>query len=242
VAIKCSGPDAGHVYLFDDDGRDDLPDEKLVPQDVPPGIDHRGDSMKRYVELRRAGRLPAKPQDQVILAPSGLKCLLFRLASSFEEFLDGLQTPDEVFRHARQSRSRKRGYRPLNRLYRLLREAGDRPYAIDFDRRRRVIWLTRGEMQAGAREDDGQIRVSYLEDLSDRGWPPEQVAALTKAGDNITSLICTPEEAVALIEGVMSGERPTCVPKRSAEANAAEDRGRRTGSSGFTIAQRGRRR
>jgi hypothetical protein len=145
VAIKCSGSDVGHVYLFDEDGQAELTDDVVErgAADIPSHLHHWYASMKRYYELRRAGRLPPKPADEIIHAPSGLKTFLFRLANSFDEFLEALQRPEERLggRPAPPTPSRTRVPRPLNRLYRLLREAGDRPYVIDFDRRRRILWL-----------------------------------------------------------------------------------------------------
>jgi hypothetical protein len=228
VAIKCSGSDVGHVYLFDDDGRVEWTDDvgERSAANTPSHLQHLYASMKRYYALRRAGRLPPKPAAEIIQAPSGLKVFLFRLASSFEEFLDALQRPEERLgrRPTPPIHGRTRGPRPLNRLYRLLREAGDRPFAIDFDRRRRVIWLMRGPQRAGVgEEEDGRVQVCYLSSEVD-----------------LMNELCTPEEAVALLEGIMSRTRLHYVPKPAAEPAAAPDRGgraafrdpRRTGRRG----------
>src|SRR5262249_7909074 len=156
-------------------------------------------SMKRYFELRRAGRLPAKPDEQIIVAPSGLKVVLFRLASSFEEFLAALQSPEGRLgrRPNPPARSRAGGPRPLNRLSRLLGDAWVHPYTIDFDRRRRVIWFTCGPNRAGAAEEEGgRIRVSYQSSEVD-----------------VDSELCTPEEGVAFIEAIMSRKRLEYIPR-----------------------------
>jgi hypothetical protein len=91
VAIKCSGSDVGHVYLFDDAGQAELKKIPVRPAEVPTHLQHRYTTMERYFKLRRAGRLPPKPDNEIIVAPSGLQTVLFRLATSFDEFLDALQ-------------------------------------------------------------------------------------------------------------------------------------------------------
>jgi hypothetical protein len=148
-------------------------------------------------------RLPAKPDDEIIVAPSGLTVVLFRLATSFEESLTALDRPEERLgrRPNPPPRNRAGGPRPLNRLYRLLGDAGDHPYTIDFDRRRRVIWFACGLNRAGAaEEEDGQIRVCYQSSEVD-----------------MHSELCTPDEAVALIEAIMSRPRLIYLPKPAAE-------------------------
>jgi hypothetical protein len=204
VAIKCSGSDVGYVYLFDDAGQVELEDIPVQLADVPTHLQHRYTTMERYFELRRAGPLPAKPEDQVIVAPSGLKVVLFRLATSFDEFLDALQRPGVLGGGwpSPATHGRVRGLRPLNRLYRLLPEAGDRPYAVDFGRQRRVVSFTCGSNWAGAgEEEDGRVQVCY------------QASELTS---DVQSELCTPEEALALVEAIMSRKRLNYVPKPAA--------------------------
>lgn len=79
--LKCSGKDAGSVYMHDHEGRSAWPDKmfydmfsKLQPK------------IKDYLELRRRGQLPKKPKgyDHV-----------YRLASTFSEFVNGLKATDE---------------------------------------------------------------------------------------------------------------------------------------------------
>jgi hypothetical protein len=214
VAIKCGGSDAGHVYLFDEEGRAEGDNPEQLPV-VPAHL--RCPSMERYLELRRARRLPAKPDDQVIVAPSGLKVALFRLATSFEEFVAALQRPEERLgrRPNPPPRSRAGAARPLNRLYCLLGDGGDHPYTIDFDRRRRVIWFACGLNRAGAaeEEEDGRIRVCYQSSEVD-----------------MHSEWCTPDEAVALIEAIMSRPRLIYLPKPAAEPAPPPGRGGVTAS------------
>jgi hypothetical protein len=213
VAIKCRGADAGHVYLFDEAGQAEVEELPVRLANVPTHLQHRYKTMERYFKLRRAGRLPAKPDREIIVTPSGLKVVLFRLATSFDEFIAALQHYGEP-RPAADGRARDP--RPLNRLYRLLPEAGDRPYAVDFGRQRRVISFTRGPNWAGAaEEEDGRLQVCY------------QTSELT---DDLHSELCTPEEAVALIEAIMSRNRLVYVPKPAAELAATPDRGGLTAS------------
>jgi hypothetical protein len=205
VAIKCSGSDVGQVYLFDEIGLAEVPDDEVERSaaSIPAHLQHLYASKKRYYARRRAGRLPPKPADEIIHAPSGLKVFLFRLASSFEEFLTALQRPEERLGGppTPPTRGRTRRARPLNRLYRLLHEAAGRRFAIEFDRRRRVVWVTRGPQRAGVgEEEDGRVGVCYLSSDVD-----------------LRNELCTPEEAVALIEGIMSRTRLYYVPKPAAE-------------------------
>jgi len=194
VALKCSGAGAGHIYLLDDYGTADLPEEKVPTPNSPTAMKDCFRTLRRYFELQRVGRLPLKPEHEVITTSSGLRTVLFRLARSFEEFIDALQRPEErLIRVPKLPKPKKlRWPRPLNRLYHLLLEAGNRPYAIAFDRRRRVLWCTNGEFRAGVGEvDDGQVRVSYQ---------PNPV--------DIHSQVCVPERAAQLIEEVMAGGHP----------------------------------
>jgi hypothetical protein len=218
VAIKCSGSDVGHVYLFDDAGQAELKKMPVRPAEVPTHLRHRYATMERYFKLRRAGRLPPKPGDEIIVAPSGLQTVLFRLATSFDEFLAALQrygVPGGGWPNP-ATHGRVRGPRPLNRLYRLLPGAGDRPYAVDFGRQRRVISFTCGPNWAGAgEEEDGRVQVCY------------QTSELT---EDLKSELCTPEEAVVLVEAIMSRKWLHHVPRPAADRATTPDRGGVTAS------------
>jgi hypothetical protein len=79
--LKCSGPDRGHVYLHDKEGRSAWPDE-MFRQSFPnlsPKIEH-------YLALRKEGKMPKKPKgyDHV-----------YRLARSFTEFVECLEKCEE---------------------------------------------------------------------------------------------------------------------------------------------------
>jgi hypothetical protein len=220
VAIKCSGSDVGHVYLFDEAGQAELKKMPVRPVEVPTHLRHRYTTMERYFKLRRAERLPPKPDNEIIVAPSGLQTVLFRLATTFDEFLAALQRYGELGGGCPSPATlgRVRGPRPLNRLYRLLPEAGDRPYAVDFGRQRCVISFTCGQNWAGAsEEEDGRGQVCY------------QTSELI---DDVHSELCTPEEAVSLIEVIMSRKWLHHVPRPAAAAEPAPvpDRGGVTAS------------
>ena len=76
VVVGCDGPDDGHVYFLDADQRALWPDVEFRRM-----FTALHPSIERWLELRRAGRLPAKPE--------GHECL-YLLARSFNEFIERL--------------------------------------------------------------------------------------------------------------------------------------------------------
>jgi hypothetical protein len=75
--LKCTGRDAGHVYLFDNQGRFAWPDEMffhMFPNLHP--------EISRYLELRRKGKLPKKAKGYEHI---------YRVATSFSEFINRLE-------------------------------------------------------------------------------------------------------------------------------------------------------
>jgi hypothetical protein len=82
VAVRCGGPDDGHVYFFDRDQRSLWPDEEfhqMFPNLSP--------SIIEYLERRRAGGLSPKPE--------GYECY-YLLGRGFNEFIARLKpTKDE---------------------------------------------------------------------------------------------------------------------------------------------------
>lgn len=75
--LKCTGSDAGHVYLFDNQGRFAWPDEMFFQ--MFPNLDPEiGD----YLELRRKKKLPKKTKGYEHI---------YRLAPSFSEFVNRLE-------------------------------------------------------------------------------------------------------------------------------------------------------
>jgi hypothetical protein len=81
VWLKCTGRDAGHVYMHDGEGRSAWPDEFFCERypNLAPEIQH-------YLELRKQCKLPTKPKGYEHV---------YRLAKSFGEFIDALQPVEE---------------------------------------------------------------------------------------------------------------------------------------------------
>jgi hypothetical protein len=77
VWLKCTGSDAGYVYFYDGDGRSAWPDQLFV--EMFPGL---APEIREYLELRRSGRLPEKRKGYEHV---------YRLATSFAEFIEALQ-------------------------------------------------------------------------------------------------------------------------------------------------------
>lgn len=75
--LKCTGRDAGHVYLFDNQGRLAWPDEMFFHMfpNLHPDI-------REYLELRRKGKLPRKAKGYEHV---------YQLATNFSEFFDRLE-------------------------------------------------------------------------------------------------------------------------------------------------------
>lgn len=76
--LKCTGSDAGHVYLFDNQGRFAWPDEmffQMFPNLHP--------EIRKYLELRQKGKLPKKAKGYEHV---------YRLATSFSEFFNRLES------------------------------------------------------------------------------------------------------------------------------------------------------
>lgn len=75
--LKCSGRDRGHVYMHDPEGRYAWPDEMFYEmfQALSPII-------KDYLAMRKRGELPNKPKGYEHV---------YRLATSFEEFIERLE-------------------------------------------------------------------------------------------------------------------------------------------------------
>ncbi len=76
--LKCTGSDAGHVYLFDNQGRFAWPDEmffQMFPNLHP--------EIRKYLELRQKGKLPRKAKGYEDV---------YRLATSFSEFFNRLES------------------------------------------------------------------------------------------------------------------------------------------------------
>ena len=80
VVLRCGGPDDGHVYFFDADQRSLWTDKQF--RDMFPGL---ADNIKEYLKLRRAKKLPAKPE--------GYESL-YLLARGFNEFVERLKPVD----------------------------------------------------------------------------------------------------------------------------------------------------
>jgi hypothetical protein len=79
--LKCTGRDAGHVYMDDCEGRSAWPDETFYERfaNLSPDI-------KRYLEMRKKGKLPKKPKGYEHV---------YRLAQSFSEFIDRLERAED---------------------------------------------------------------------------------------------------------------------------------------------------
>lgn len=75
--LKCSGPDCGHVYMHDHEGRSAWPDE-LFQARYP----RLGAEINAYLTMRGHGALPKKPPGYEHV---------YRLATSFEEFIERLE-------------------------------------------------------------------------------------------------------------------------------------------------------
>lgn len=80
VVVRCGGPDDGHVYFLDADQRSLWTDKQF--RDMFPGL---ADSIKEYLKLRKAKKLPPKPD--------GYESL-YLLARGFNEFVERLQPVD----------------------------------------------------------------------------------------------------------------------------------------------------
>jgi len=88
--LKCTGEDAGHVYIFDNQFRSAWTDERFFQMfpNLHPDI-------RKYLELRRQGKLPKKAQGYEHI---------YRVATSFSEFISrpgewdwGFQIPYLIF-------------------------------------------------------------------------------------------------------------------------------------------------
>jgi hypothetical protein len=79
--LKCTGKDAGHVYMHDGDGRSAWSDAMFYEwfPNLSPDIE-------QYLKLRKQGILPKKPKGYEHL---------YRLAESFGELIDRLERTDE---------------------------------------------------------------------------------------------------------------------------------------------------
>jgi hypothetical protein len=80
VVVRCGGADDGHVYFLDADQRSLWPDEEFRRM-----FTALHPSIERWLEVRRAGQLPAKPE--------GYESL-YLLARGFNEFIDRLAPTD----------------------------------------------------------------------------------------------------------------------------------------------------
>jgi hypothetical protein len=81
VVVRCGGPDDGSVYFFDADQRALWPDDEF--RRMFPGLHP---SIVAYLERRRAGLLPAKPE--------GYESF-YLLGRGFIEFIDRLVPTDQ---------------------------------------------------------------------------------------------------------------------------------------------------
>jgi len=79
--LKCSGKDRGCVYMHDPEGRFAWPDELFYERF--PNLDP---TIECYLRLRKRGELPAKPKGYEHV---------YRLATSFDEFIARLEPPAE---------------------------------------------------------------------------------------------------------------------------------------------------
>ncbi len=81
IVLRCGGPDDGHVYFFDRDQRSLWSDEQfyqMFPNLSPLIVD--------YLERRRSGQLPPKPEGYEHL---------YLLGHGFHEFIERLVSVDE---------------------------------------------------------------------------------------------------------------------------------------------------
>lgn len=79
--LFCAEPYVGHVFLHDHQGRSGWSDEDFLKWP------HLAPEIRHYLDLRREGRLPAKPE--------GFEDI-YLVARSFTDFLDGLQPHNPV--------------------------------------------------------------------------------------------------------------------------------------------------
>lgn len=79
--LKCTGSDAGHVYLHDHEGRSAWSD-RVFSERFP----NLHPSIQEYLKLRRSKKLPKKP--------AGYEHV-YRLARSFGEFVESLEVSAE---------------------------------------------------------------------------------------------------------------------------------------------------
>jgi hypothetical protein len=82
--LKCFGHDRGHVYMDDTEGRSAWPDEMFYER-----FANLSPTIKEYLSMRKRGELPEKP---------GGYEHVYRLATSFEEFVERLQWVEEWYR------------------------------------------------------------------------------------------------------------------------------------------------
>lgn len=80
VVLRCGGPDDGHVYFLDADQRSLWTDKQF--RDMFPGL---ADNIKEYLRLRKAKKLPAKPEGYENL---------YLLARGLNEFVERLKPID----------------------------------------------------------------------------------------------------------------------------------------------------
>ena len=79
--LKCLGWDAGHVYMYDNQGRSAWPDEMFYKM-----FSNLHPEIKNYLALRKDGKLPKKPRGYEHV---------YLLAKSFGEFIDFLEFVEE---------------------------------------------------------------------------------------------------------------------------------------------------
>lgn len=79
--MKCSGRDAGHVYMHDGEGRGAWPDARFYERFPALSL-----PIRDYLGKRKRGELPVKPKGYEHV---------YRLATSFAEFVERLEPPVE---------------------------------------------------------------------------------------------------------------------------------------------------
>jgi hypothetical protein len=79
--LKCLGWDAGHVYMYDNQGRSAWPDEMFYKM-----FSNLHPEIKNYLAIRRNGKLPEKR--------AGYEHV-YLLANNFSEFIDSLELVNE---------------------------------------------------------------------------------------------------------------------------------------------------
>jgi hypothetical protein len=77
--LKCTGADAGSIHMHDHEQRSAWSDEEFLRS-----FPNLGDEINEYLKLRKAGKLPAKLRGYEHV---------YRLARSFDEFVNSLQPP-----------------------------------------------------------------------------------------------------------------------------------------------------